>query len=372
MLPWAGCQFLAETESALRSGQQQMLAGTARAIADSLAQYAEEFPPLREADHRLGDQLYGHRLATRPEIDGYYDDWALSRASLRALRGTDGPVRFAIGLYEAALYLYVEVPDKQVVYATPETIAVDDGSRFADRIALINTSPPYLEETLQFAAEAPGPTVSYIKTGYGFAPEPQVRAFWQDVPGGYQLEARIPSSLLGTNLGIIVINTASEDEPGVRSASFTARAPGEFVSTSGELTTIAAGLTQPGMRLIVTDAKGWRLASVGKLSRPAAAAPGVGSAWLRIAYDALVESGQEAQLAEPDPSGREQQAYILQALDGRNSVSWFRSAESGRAVVAVAQPVVLAGATIGVVVLQQGTEAILSLTNEGLARLMKT
>ena len=26
MLPWAGCQFIRETESALRSGQQQMLA----------------------------------------------------------------------------------------------------------------------------------------------------------------------------------------------------------------------------------------------------------------------------------------------------------------------------------------------------------
>ena len=28
ILPWAGCQFVRETESALREGQQQMLGGT--------------------------------------------------------------------------------------------------------------------------------------------------------------------------------------------------------------------------------------------------------------------------------------------------------------------------------------------------------
>ena len=48
MLPWAGCEFIRETEIALRAGQQQMLAGTARAVANSLVQYREEFP-LRDA-----------------------------------------------------------------------------------------------------------------------------------------------------------------------------------------------------------------------------------------------------------------------------------------------------------------------------------
>ena len=44
VLPWAGCQFIRETESARWSGQQHMLAGTARAIAESMAQHEDEFP----------------------------------------------------------------------------------------------------------------------------------------------------------------------------------------------------------------------------------------------------------------------------------------------------------------------------------------
>lgn len=368
LLPWAGCQFIRETESALRAGQQQMLAGTARAIADSLSNYPEEFPVPAAADHVVGNQLYGHRLAAAPGIDGYFDDWALDRDSLRLLRGSEGPTRFVIGLYEASIYLYVEVADENVVYAKPGSAATD-GSRFADGIGIVSTSPPYLEETVLLTAEAPGPIVARIRNAYGFAPEPRIVAHWQDVPRGYQVEARIPASLLGTHLGIVVTNTASEVEPGVRSASYSTRLPGAFVTTSRELTAIAGELVQPGMRLLITDLSGWRLASVGSIAAPRREQPGIGSTWLRIAYEALVEQGEEAELAEPDPGGREQQRFVARALAGAESVSWYRSANSGRAVVAVAQPVTVAGNTVGAIVLQQGTDAILSLRSQGLARL---
>ncbi|MGI9272437.1 MAG: ATP-binding protein [Woeseiaceae bacterium] len=370
VLPWAGCQFIRETESALRSGQQQMLAGTARALADSLAQYEDQFPLQHTNNHVVGDQLYGHRIDSRPAIDGYFDDWNLSRDALRDMRGSDGPIRFVIGLHEESVYLYVEVADSNVVYATPGTIAVDDGTRFADRVGLVNSSPPYLDETLVFGAEAPGPIISYIRTAYGFAPDATITAFWQDLPSrGYQLEARIPAGKLGTNLGLVVSNTGDALQNAVRSASFSARSPGAFVNTSEELTAIAADLAQPGMRLTLTDSSGWRIASAGNVALPDEQTS-VGSMWLRMAYEAIVEPGQEAVLAEPDPGGRESQSYITQALDGEASVSWFRNADSGDAIVAVAQPVMTNNTVIGALVVQQGTDAILSLTNKGLAQLM--
>jgi len=369
VLPWAGYQFIHETESALRTGQQQMLAGTARAIADSLAQHPEEFPPQANAP-AAGDQLYGQPLETRPEIDGYFDDWSLDRSSLRSLRGTDGPVRFAIGLIDQAVYLYVEVSDRNVVFAQPGAVALDDGPRFADRVSLINTSPLYLDEKLVFAAEAPGAIVAYILDDYGFSSDPSILATWQDVPGGYQIEARIPASKLGTHLGIIVSNTPDDLKAPVRSASFAAQTPGAFVAQSPELSAISSRFAQSDMRLFVTDSTGWRIASSGNLAPTVANPVGASSAWLRIAYDSLVEAGQAPELALPDPGGREQQMYIVSALAGEASSGWFRSSESGRAIVAVAQPVVASDVVIGAVVLQQGTDAILSLTNQGLVRLM--
>ena len=367
MLPWAGCEFIRETESALREGQQQMLAGTARALATTLAQYREEFP--RPApDYRADDRLFVHELASRPTIDGYFDDWPLPPAAHRVLRGDDGPVRVVLGSHGDTLFLYIEVSDRDPVYAQPGALLPGRTGGHADRVSLVSNNPPYLAETIVFAAEAPGRILSYRRNAYGIAPETTVEAWWQDVPGGYRVEARVPAALVGTHLGIVVNDTNDASAPGVRSASFSGRGPGPAMHELDSLVEIAATLVQPGMRLIVTDADGWRVASAGQLS--AAGGRDAGSRFARRVYDLLVESGTEAELAEPDPQGRERQPYVSAALNGEERATWFRSASSGRAIVAVAAPIGAAAQPIGSLVLQQGTEAILSLTNAGLTRLI--
>ena len=370
VLPWAGYQFVRETESALRAGQQQLLAGTARAIGESLGQYPEDFPRGPRGDETVSDQLYVHPLDTSPEIDGYFDDWSVDPAGLRALRGVDGQVHFALGLADDIVYLYARVSDRNVVYAGPGARMPDDGPPYFDAVTLVSTSPLYLNESLVFAAEAPGPVIAVVRNDYGIKHDPAITATWLDVAGGYQVEARIPTSRLGTHLGIVVSNTAGPQEPPVPSSSFTSRKPAAFVTTSADLVDRVEYLTQPGMRMIITDVSGWRIATVGDVAIDAAEPAGVGSRWLRRAYGALVESGDSAEFARPDPSGREQRDYIVQALAGRESAGWFRSAEDGRAIVAVAEPVVANGEVIGAFVLQQGTDAILSLRNQTLVRLM--
>ncbi len=366
LLPWAGCEFIRETEVALRDGQQQMLAGTARAIANSLQQYTEEFPR-PEAGFLTEDQLYIHELSTRPEIDGYVDDWSIESTSLRTIRGVDGPVRFALGSFDGSIYLYVEVVDREVIYATPQSILIESGLRFADRVTLASASPLYLQEAVSFAAEAPGPIRSYKRSAGSFAAEPTIEAYWQDFPAGYRIEARIPSGELATHLGVIVYNTADDTGRGVLSSSFSGRGPGMAMREIPELNRIAGDLVQDGMRLTLTDARGWRLATAGSLRR----GDGVeGGGVARRLYGLLVESGVDAELAGPDPLGRERQPYVATALDGGESTSWFRSFESGRAIVAVAAPVALNGEVLGTVILQQGTDAILSLRNAGLSRLI--
>lgn len=370
VLPWAGCEFMRETESALRTTQQQMLSSTARAIADSLSQYVEAFPPVRSADFRIGEQLYAHPLDGAPVVDGYLEDWPLPPETQRTLTGRDGPIRYVLGTDSQALYLYARVADREVTYSDRAALVADSGPPYADRVRLVSENPPYLEETLTFAAEAPGPLVTYVESSRGFAPEPTVRAWWQDVPGGYSVEARIPLNLLGTHIGLLVDDTDEPDDRPVTAATFSARSPGPLAAPSAELEAIAADLAQPGIRLIVTDSAGWRLASVGDLAPAEPAGLRGASRWLRIAYRALVEPGEEAEFAEPSPDGRETQPYVQSALRGSREAAWFRGDESGRAIVAVAAPVETGGRTIGTVLVQQGTDAILSLTNEGLVRLM--
>ena len=270
VLPWAGYKFIHETESALRTGQQQMLASTARYIGNSLATYPEEFPRGLRGDETVGDQIYGHPLDGRPEVDGYFDDWSIERSSLRALRGTDGPIQFVIGVVDEAAYLYAEVRDDSVVFTRPGSRMPDSGPTFFDAVALINTSPLYLNETIVFSAEAPGTVIAVVRNEYGIKSDPSIIATWRDVPGGYQIEAKIPASRLGTHLGVIVYNTASELQSPARSTTFTSRKPAAFVTVSPDLSRITDGLAQPGMRLAVTDTSGWRIAASGNLSKAAA------------------------------------------------------------------------------------------------------
>jgi len=372
MLPWAGCEFIRETESALRSGQQQMLAGTARALANSMAGYAEEYPD-RMVSGLPTEQLFLQSLATEPRIDGYFDDWLLQPASLKSVRGTEGPIQVAIGSYGGMIYIYVDVRDKSVIYATADTAILDDGPLFADRVTLMSSSPPYLEEQFVFAAEAPGPIVSYKQDQYGFAPEPAIAAHWQDVPGGYRVEARIPADLLGTGLGLVISNTAARNQRPVRISSYSGQTPPPAVRPAEELHSVALNLVQPGMRILVTDASGWRVAMAGELP-VVATDSSFGKGWSRRIYDLLVESGEAVTSAEPDASGREQEPYVSAALSGREMASWFRGDDSGLAIVAVAAPIIDRNAQgdpiLGALILQQGTDAILSLTNEGLARLI--
>jgi len=368
LVPWAGCEFIRETESALRTGQQQMLAGTARALANSLSQYVEEYPQ-RIAEPVASDQLYLQQLMMAPRIDGYIDDWRLAPAALRSFNGPDGPVRVVIARFGAYVYLYVEASDRHLVYASPQTIVLDDGPKYADRVSLISSSPPYLEERFVFAAEAPGPIVSYKRDNYGFAPQPAISAHWQDVPGGYHLEARIPADFLGTGLGVAIGNTDDESQRATRIRSFSGSAPPRVAMASETLQGIAEALVQPGTRAIITDAVGWRITTAGELSAETTS-HAEDQGWSQRIYDLLVEAGTDTTSAEPDPTGRERQPYVSAALDGREMPGWFRNENSGRAIVAVAAPIKAGDQVLGALVLQQGTDAILSATNEGLVRLI--
>jgi len=371
ILPWAGCQFIRETESALRAGQQQMLAGTARAIADSLSQFPGEMLLGSGTDHLGENQLYGQPLTSAPLIDGYLDDWTIPEHAAASLRGTNGAIAYVVGLYDGNLFIHVDVRDRTVVFA--ETTNESIGNSYSDHVALISIDNAGEQTVFRFRAEAPGQIVASREISNQVFDESRIVAHWQDTPGGYRLEARIPRSLTGSRLGLVVTNTREASIPGVRSATFSGDLPGPLVGVSNVLQSVASGyVQQPGLRLMIANRTGWRLALAGDIAGSARGEdqPESNSGWLRLAYSMLLEAGTEADLAEPHPSGREQQSYVSDALQGTPGSRWFRSPDTGRAVISVAYPIWSGTVQTGALILQQNTDAILSLTNQTLTRLI--
>lgn len=368
ILPWAGCQFISETESALREGQKQMLRGTAQAIADSLSQYPDEL--LTNQAGSAANQIYAHPLATAPLIDGYVDEWTIPDGAMGTLRGTDGNIRYAMGAFPQYWYVFVDVRDASIVFSNSQDSNANRQN--SDHVSLISINAMGEREIFRFQAEAPGKIVATRQTGGRIYEEMRIAAHWQDTANGYSLEARIPRTLAGPGIGLAVSNTEDASLPGVSSTTFSGESPGPVVTVSPVLRSVAASYVQPGLRLLITDKDGWRVAQAGQISSAGSGDSGTEppSGWLRIIYNLLLEPGAEASLAEPAPGGREQQSYISEALQGQSSTRWFRSPGTGRAVVSVAQPIWSGTVQTGAVVLQQGTDAILSLTNQALTRLI--
>lgn len=370
ILPWAGCQFIRETESALREGQQQMLSGTAQALAESLSQFPDAMLAGYD-DNRFGEnQLYGQTLQSAPLIDGYLDDWTIPDDAAATLRGTDGAIRYVLGLHGQYLYLHVDVRDTAVIFADLQDSSSAD--QFSDYVSLTSITASGERDVFRFRAEAPGKLVATRQSGTQHFDELRVVAHWLDTANGYRLEARLPRNILGRRLGLTVINTDDRNNRGIPSATFDGTVPGPMMSISPLLQSVASGYRQPGMRLMITNLSGWRLALTGDVagSSTIEGSRNNNSAWLRLVYKALLEPGTATALAEPDPRGRERQSYISAALDGAPTSHWFRSPDTGTAVVAVAWPIWSGTVQTGAIVLQQGTDAILSLTNQSLARLI--
>ena len=361
ILPWAGCQFIRETESALREGQQQMLSGTAQAIADSLSQFPYEFL----IDDPDGGRIFAHPLQSPPLTDGYADDWTIPDGALVSMRGADGPIRYVLGQYRQQWFVYVEVRDDSIVHT-------NSGGGNADRVDIVSVDDEGTRTVFRFAAEAPGEIVATRLDHNGASTETRINAYWLDTAEGYSLEARIPRTLAGPKLGLSVFNTDDRLRAGITAATFNGSTPGRAVTVSPVLQSVAAGYVQPGWRLIITDNTGWRLTTVGNVSTSTTGTDNTTSqsGWLRLIYGLLLKPGAEATLAEPAPGGRETQSYISEALGGEPTTRWFRSPDTDRAVVSVAQPIWSGSVQTGVLIMQHGTDAILSQTNEALTRLI--
>lgn len=369
ILPWAGCQFIRETETGLRSVQQEMLAGTANAIADSLSQFHYELMSDVDVTGPPSGRLYAHPLQRAPLIDGYVNDWTIPAGAMVSIRGADGAIQYVLGSSGQYWFLFVDVRDASTIYATKSPL--DDKQIFADRVRLLSIDPLGERTQFNFQAEAPGKIIATRHVANNVFSETRILAHWQDTASGYQLEVRLPKNLVDARVGLTVINTSEESNPGIASASFEGTSPGSIVSISPVLQSVAESHVQEGMRLVVVDKDGWRLAHAGSVLTTGGGVTGGPSGWIQLAYNLLLERGASAELAEPAPGGREQLGYISEALQGQEGTGrWFRNQSTGRAVVSVAQPIWSGTVQTGAIILQQGTDAILSLTNQVLTRLV--
>ena len=358
VLPWAGCRYAREMESALRESEQNSLQAVSQTIAASLqgrtdllyrdprpsppaADAAADTPPQvpppgdAAADAFLKPGPYDLKplaLSAAPLLDGYPDDWPRDPAAW-AYFGPDELHRFGIltGVYERMLYVLLEVRDEHPLFDAPGTNPLDPAS-FGDRVWLGFQDEHGAEHQVFLAATGPGAVIARrIESGdYGqqSAPlEPRIRGAWQPMARGYRIELRVPLSMLAGPFGVLVDD---RDARGADPVSYgTLRNEdlhtlGRLIVAAPELTSYLAQFLQPGLRLTVTAPAGRVLARADALGQSRDL--GAEAPLLARLYRRFIDRPGERQLIEAAAPiyDREQRAVIGRLEVTQSASRWLR------------------------------------------------
>jgi two-component system sensor histidine kinase ChvG len=367
VLPWAGCQYARELETALRASQENALEASAGTIAQALS--AEPARVFREEDSGPFEtnqaDLYVYPLRNQPLLDGYREDWNLSADPQPLPSAAGHPARLLVGVTDRYLFLYLEVDDPKFVAEPPDVRPEHD--RF-DRVDLTLQRPDGALESYFFATGAPGliEAQSVIKGDDGVdraASEPRIQAFWLQTARGYHLEARLPLSMVGSRLWLET-RDGSGGVSGFMGAD-SMRGGRLFTATSG-LNELLEIFIRPGTRATVVDANALKLGMAGALgSSVAGESAGTNGTWYR--HFLTVESSQwPLKVSLPD---RLTGKSVAAALAGSTAAEWLRSGSGREVLLSAAAPITVGGRVRGAVVLEQAGDELLDLRDHALTHL---
>ena len=361
-LPWAGAQFVKETEAALLLAQQQTLRTTAQVIAMRLAEqpsYAGVTNPQPINDNK-NQPIYFHALDEAPVLDGFDDDWlSYSQSPIEIYSSNsvaDERATLYSGIYRQDYYLLLSVPDDSLNPLNPAVDPLTSG----DHLLLSRENQPLL----YLSASAPGNiSARFLDGGSKVRPEYGVAAVWNYLGDRYVIEIRIRARLLDRSLGLDFVrrDSANDDQISRFSIGVTGAnadvAP--FVAAKPEMAKQLEGFTSPGLRLSVLDSAGWLQAQSGGFADVSAASNQHGA--VRALYKFILRDKDIEPLIDWPKLGK------------LGSPERLSSAIFGDGAVKISQtvvPISLDDQHLGYVVAEQTSDSLTTTTNHAFNRLL--
>ena len=143
VIPWLGYRYILEMEDYLRRGQEQIVLGTAQALATALNERPELFDERNFSPARRSNDLYVYPVYYPLALnDGNLLDWReyqryeVEYGSRNYLRTPLNPSRYydnedslhfriMVGEYNRSLYAYFKVVDDHVVFRNKDSLSVN-------------------------------------------------------------------------------------------------------------------------------------------------------------------------------------------------------------------------------------------------------
>ncbi len=367
MLPWAGCRYAQQMETALRRGQEEALLTTAEVLAKVVASEPEllyRIPELRERfDAQRGD-LFAPLLDTQPLIDGFPDEWPEPGRAVPGLHST-----LRLGVHGRAMQLYIAVHDESVRYEQPRGLDQLPGTNF-DRVVLLMRDDYGREYAWSLSAQAPGPLiVRPCDTGNPWTPFPNrvdaVQGVWRAAPRAYAIELQAPLAMFGSQLAAFAVNSNGRAPSPM---------PLAYLHTGSTALRQRIGDYVPqGTRVSIIDKQGWLLARAGAVtdvpSEPTYGMRANEDGFLRSVYHPLLAREAKPPLPYGLPYGM-WGAPLDSARAGKAAAIWFDAGAGEPSLVRAAVPLRSHGELLGAVLIEQPGEQLIELRDRALNRLL--
>ncbi|AJR05753.1 proteobacterial dedicated sortase system histidine kinase [Photobacterium gaetbulicola] len=403
-LPWIGYNYILEMEKLLRQGQEQTLIGTSRAVATALNErpnlFSDQASFLQSV--QKGRDLYAYELSSPIKLDGQTNDWA-DYTEQMVHYGRDY-VQFSrwpyqhngiqfnhmVGKYDGYLYAIFEVNDDKPVMRRKGSSRVDRN----DHLIIALTAPNGEFHRYVVSVYEDGWFNAWQINGDIADPadlvlESQIQGYWRTTDNGYNIELRLPLSMLGSKLGFAfydVNNTGNREIETIIGTSNTNQIIklGTVLIPSPEIENILKGMGHTSTRIWVIDRHQRVLAQSGDIQE----SNGVWSSsvkygnknsswwtvleekWLHpLYYRYLINEPTEFSDSLKD-AAKVEGVHISQALQGRGYSHWRQSSDGKAMILAAAYPIWLGDNVMGAVVAEESTIGIQTLRNRALEELL--
>ena len=388
-IPLLGLRLNSSLKSSLLASQEDALSLTAQAVSAALNNRADLFE--REKFHSLQQDrdVYLFQLSNPIQLNGETDDWrpelevadSFGADNLLSDKNDYDPESLSFthlaGRQGDYLYVLFEIRDDQVTYRPQDTLRLDR----SDHLQIIINN-----DTIQ---------KKYIVTGYepgwviGFllpedpaqfpSIEKRIHGKWKQTAQGYTLEIRIHTDLLGSRLAFAVADVDDAQTGAIENLIGTANLdedvePGWLLTKSTEIEGILESLDRPNARIRVVDRNQRVRAEVGELGGE----PGhslspdetIGTILTKIHelfqpiyqfFTTPFSSSIEKSVSQPTVVELQ---GIPEAFEGKGSIVTYQEKDDLVEVMAAITPVSEKDEIIAVVVVEQTTNSILSLSNQ--------
>jgi two-component system sensor histidine kinase ChvG len=391
IIPLLGFRLNSSLKTSLIASQEDALKLTATAVSTALDNRAELFAKEGFYSLQQGRDLYLFQLSNAIKLnDNEISDWLpeLSKAQTfgREHLLSENPdfnpeslsFRYIAGKQGEFFYALFDVMDDHLVYQGSNLLDFEG----SDHLKIV-VEKDAEQRTYVLTPARPGLVIGVLKPDNAFIDPPienRIIGMWNETDKGYTLELRIHADVLGDKLAFAVADVDDEETGSLNALIGTANLQEEaedlgwLLTTSPAIEAILKSLDRPYARIRVVDRNRRARAAVGGLQEMQGHPPAsehmlnrlmnrvhaISQPLLRFFTNSFSTDIEDlaSQPTEVDIQG------IEEGFEGRSSITRYYMEDGLVEVMAAIAPVYDRQEVIAVVIVEQTTNSILSLSNQ--------